>query len=181
MNNKHQLKVGDKVVDLGQVYRIYKIKKDRNLEGEKEDYICYKPYFKSAKNQSLVCSIPKSNVEEANLRKPVSKKKIGETLKLLGQKSNSDTTIELTKARGYLRENDPAETARLLKLLWLEKQDEEKELSNSKKKVYQSAMRYLVEEIAVVQNIGLKKAKKKVVRRLKKVCPQKKDEEENKK
>ena len=177
MNDKHQFKVGDKVVDFGQVCRIYKIKKDRNLEGKKEDCIYYKPYFKSEKNQSIICSIPKSNVEEENVRKPVSKKKISEVLKLLGQKPNGEITINVTKASTYLRENDPIETARLLKILWLEKQgNEEKKLSTRKKMMYQNAMRHLVEEIAVVQNISLKKAKEKISRRLKKICLAKPEE-----
>jgi len=32
MNDLQQLKVGDKIVDYGQVYRIFKIKKDRTLK-----------------------------------------------------------------------------------------------------------------------------------------------------
>jgi len=177
MNDKHQFKVGDKLVDFGQVYRVYKIKKDKTLEGKREDCIYYKPYFKSEKNQSLVCSIPKSNIEEENLRKPVSKKKINETLKLLGQKPNSETVINIAVASSYLKENNPIETARLLKILWLEKQgNKEKKLSTRKKMICQNAMRHLVEEIAVVQNISLKKAKEKIIRRLEKICPAKQGE-----
>ena len=177
MNDKHQFKVGDKIVDFGQVYRIYKIKKDKTLEGKREDCIYYKPYFKSEKNQSLVCSIPRSNVEEENLRKPVSKKKINETLKLLGQKPNSETVINIAIASTYLKENNPIETARLLKILWLEKQsNKEKKLSTRKKMISENAMRHLVEEIAVVQNISLKKAKEKISRRLEKICPTKQEE-----
>ena len=171
MNDKHQFKVGDKVVDFGQVYRVYKIKKDRTLEGKREDCIYYKPYFKSERNQSIVCSIPKSNVEEENLRKPVSKKKINQVLKLLGQELSGETAINVAKANTYLKENDPVETAQLIKILWLEKQgNEEKKLSTRKKMMYQNAMGYLAEEIAVVQNIGLKKAREKISKRLKKIC-----------
>lgn len=173
MSDKNQFKVGDKVVDFGQVFRIFKIKKSVTLEGKKEDFIYYKPYFKPEKNQSMVCSIPKSNIEEADLRKPVSGKKISEVLKLLGQEPNGETTINVTKVSMYLRENDPLETARLLKILWLEKQDEEKKLSTRKKTVYQNAMRHLVEEIAAVQKIGLKKAREKINARLKKIYPAK--------
>jgi RNA polymerase-interacting CarD/CdnL/TRCF family regulator len=170
MSDKHQFKVGDKVVDFGQVYRIYKIKKDRTLDGKREDCLHYKPYFKSEKNQSLVCSIPRSNVEEENVRKPVSKKKINEVLKLLGQKPSGETTINVIKASVYLKENNPIETARLLKILWLEKQgNKENKLSTRKKMISENAMRHLVEEIAVVQNISLKKAKEKISGRLKRI------------
>jgi RNA polymerase-interacting CarD/CdnL/TRCF family regulator len=181
MNDVQQFKVGDKIVDYGQVYRIFKIKEDRVFNGKKEDCIFYKPYFKADKSQSLVCSIPENNIEEANLRKPVSKKKINEVLKILSKKPNGEIKITLKEAEACFKENDPVETARLLRLLWLEKQDEEKKgLATRKKMMYQNAMRSLVEEISVVQKIGLKKARKKIRRRLKKICPEKKDEENDK-
>lgn len=180
MNDIQHFKVGDKIVDYGQVYRIFKIKKDKVFSGKKEDCIFYKPYFKTDKNQSLVYSIPESNIEEANLRKPVSKKKIKETLKILGKKSNGENKVTLKEAGKYFRENDPVETARLLRLLWIEKQNEEKKLATRKKSMYQDAMRHLVEEMSVVQKIGLRKARKKIKRRIKKICPEKKEEENDK-
>jgi RNA polymerase-interacting CarD/CdnL/TRCF family regulator len=181
MNNSQQFQVGDKIVDYGQVYRVFKIKKDRIFNGEKEDCIYYKPYFKIDKSQSLVCSIPQSNIEEANLRKPVSKKKINETLQLLAKKPDDEIKVTIKEAEAYFKENDPVETARLLRLLWLEKQDEEKKgLATRKKMMYQNALRHLVEEMSVVQKIGLKEAKKKIRRRLKKICPEKKEEKHDK-
>lgn len=103
MNDIQQFQVGDIIVDYGQVYRISKIKKDKTLDGKREECIYYKPYFKSEKDSSLVCSIPKSNFKEANLRKPVTKKKIKETLKILGKKPNSETKVTLKEAGAYFK------------------------------------------------------------------------------
>jgi RNA polymerase-interacting CarD/CdnL/TRCF family regulator len=180
MNDIQHFKVGDKIVDYGQVFRIFKIRIRKVFGGKKVECIFYKQHFRRDKNQPLVCSIPKSNVKEANLRKPVSEEKIEKTLKLLGEKPNHETIINATKAATYFKENNPLETARLLRLLWLEKQDEEKKLSNRKKNIYQKALRNLVEEMAVVQNIGLKEARNKIRRRLKKICLEKKEEKYNK-
>jgi len=180
MSEEFQLKVSDKLVDCGQVFRIYKIRKDKSFNGKREDYIYYKPLYKSDNNQTFVCSIPISNFEEANLRRPVTPKKIKRTLEILSEELNGETTISVQEAIEYFKENDPLESARLLKLLWLEKQDEEKQLSTKKKMIYQKAMKHLEEEVAVVQNIGITQARMKIVRRLKKVYPQKEEEKDKK-
>jgi len=176
MNEIQHFKVGDKIVDYGQVFRIFKVGILKIFSGKKVECIFYKQHFIRDKHQPLVCSIPRSNVKEANLRKPVSEEKIEKTLKLLGEKPNQEIIVNATKADIYFKENNPLETARLLKLLWLEKQDEEKKLSNRKKNIYQKALRNLVEEMAVVQNISLKEARKKICGRLTKICPEKKEE-----
>lgn len=180
MSDIQHLKIGDKIVDFGQVYKIFKIKKDKALDGTREEYLYYKPYFKSDKNFSLICSVPKSNFKKANLRKPVTKKKTNEILEILGKKPNDETKVTPKQVSDYLKKNDPTETARLLKLLWLEKQSEEKKFATRKKTIYQNTVRCLVEEISVVQKIGLKEARQKIRRCLKKNYPEKKEKEDDK-
>jgi len=177
MSNTQQFKVRDKIVDSGQVCIVYKIEKDRIFNGEKEDCIYYRPYYKTDKNRSLVCSVPENNIEEANLRKPVPKKKIKEALKILGKKSDGETKVTHKEACVYIKKNNPVETARLLRLLWIEKQNEEEKFVTRKKTMYKNAVRHLVEEISVVHKIGLREARKKISRRLKKIYTEKKDEE----
>ena len=180
MNDVLQFKVGDKIVDYGQMYIIFKIKKDILSNGEKEDCIYYRPYYKKDINHSLVCSIPESSIEKANIRKPVSKKKIIRVLKLLGKKPNEVIRVNIRNVNLYFKYNDPIETARLLKLLWLEKQEEDRNLSTRKKAMYKNAMRSLVEEVSIVQMIDLKIAIKKICGRLKKIHPEKEGEENDK-
>jgi RNA polymerase-interacting CarD/CdnL/TRCF family regulator len=173
MSDKPQFRVGDKLVDYGQIHRIFKIKKVKIFNGDLEYCIFYKPFFETDKCKSLVCSIPESNVKEANLRRPVSKKYIYKTLRSLSKKPNGETRINISEADLFFKENDPVETAKLLKLLWLEKQDEERSLSTRKKYIFENAIRHLIEEISIVQKIGLKKAEMMIIRRLRRFCPEK--------
>lgn len=171
MGNKRKLKVGDKIVDHGQIHRIFKIKKTKGFNRKTEKHLFYRQYFKRDKDRSLVCSIPESSVDEANLRRPASKKKIKETLGLLSKKPNGEARVTVAEANSFFKENDPKEIARLLRLLWTEKQDKDRNFPTRKKIIYQNAMRYLTEEISLVQKINLKKARKKIRRRLKRICP----------
>jgi RNA polymerase-interacting CarD/CdnL/TRCF family regulator len=177
MSNKRKFKVGDKIVDHGQIYRIFKVKKVKGFNDKKGKHLFYKQYFKREKDQSLICSIPESNVNKANLRRPASKKKIRETLRLLKKKPNGETKVSVADAAAFFKENDPREIARLLRLLWVEKQDKDKPFATRKKIIFKNAMRYLTEEISLVQKIGLKKARQKIRRRLKRIHPVKQKEE----
>lgn len=180
MNGKHKFKVGDKIIDIGQVHRIFKIKKKENSDGETEKLIFYKPFFKSEKDPSLICSISQSNLSETNLRRPASKKKIKETLKLLSKEPETVTKVDVRTASVYSKNNDLAVITRSLKMLWwerVEKKYEGKSLTSKKKRVYQNAMRHLTEEISIVEGISLKKAKEKIKRRLRKIGPEKPEEE----
>lgn len=177
MKNNCTLKVGDKIVEVGGVYRIFKIIKKKSLEDKPESHAFYKPLYKHKDNKTVICSIPQANVEKANIRKPVSKKKMSRALGLLGQMPNGENKILATEAKGLLKENDPIKSARALRLLWLDKKDESRNFSLGKKTIYRQAMRGLMEEIAVVYSIGLIKARKKIMYRLKKVIPKKPEEE----
>jgi len=179
MSKKRKFKVGDKIVDHGQIHRIFKIKKIKGFAGKKEEHLFYKQFFKRDKDQSLICSIPESNVKEANLRRPASRKKIRQTLRLLKKKPNGEAKVSVADAASFFKENDPREIARLLRLLWVEKQDKDKPFATRKKIIFKNAMRYLTEEISLVQKIGLKKARQKIRKRLKKIRPVK-EKEENK-
>lgn len=173
MSSKPRFKVGDKLVDSNHIYRIIKIKKAKVFNGDREECLFYEPFYKTEKCNSLICSVPKSNIDDAKLRKPVTKKKIKETLKLLGKRKNGEEKINISEADTFIKENDPLETAKLLRLLWLERQSEDRSLSTRKKHLYENSLRHLIEEITIVQRIGLKTAEKKIKRRLKKFCPRK--------
>ena len=88
-------KIGDKLVDSNSIYKITKIKKRKVLNGDRENCLYYEPFYKTEKFNSLICSVPESNIDEACLRKPVTKKKIHETLKLLGKRKNGEEKINI--------------------------------------------------------------------------------------
>ena len=59
-------KVGDKIVNFGQVYRVFKIQKE---------IMYYRPYFKRGENQDgIICSVPMKNIKLTQIRRPASKK-----------------------------------------------------------------------------------------------------------
>ena len=153
MRNKKSFRVGDKIVDFGQVNRIFKIK---------EKIIFFRPYFKTKQNKTSTCSIPLKNIVKTNIRKPISKKELEQLLKSLSKKSDLKTPINITRVKGILNLNDPHETARILKSLWMEKNDESTNFTKTRESVFKIAANRLVEEVALVNGVTLGKAEKQI-------------------
>lgn len=173
MKNKKQaqdkpFKVGDKIVDFGQVHRIFKIKKKKGPKGEEEKVICYRYYYKISTNRGLSFSIPVKNLEKTNIRRPISKKRLREFLKELAKMPEKKKSTSTTKAKSDLTLNDPFKTARILKNFWLDKNDESTKFGKAKQDILGLAMKRLVEEVALVFGISVTKARKKIKRALRK-------------
>ena len=83
---KKKFKVGDKIVEFGQVFRIYKIEKIRDSNGELERAIFFRHYYQRRNIATLVCSIPIKNVEKTKMRKPISQKEFRLLIKKLKKK-----------------------------------------------------------------------------------------------
>lgn len=169
MKNNKKFKVGDRIVRFGKIYRIFKIKKQKNIDGNEEKIIFFRPYFKAKREKkSLSFSIPVENIDRANIRRPVSKKELKELLTKLSEKSDIEKIINVTKAREVLVLSDLNKTIQILKALWREKNDKSQSLTKSKKDALDLSMRYLVEEIAFVSNTSLVTARKKIKKSLEK-------------
>ena len=173
-----QFKIGDKLVDYGQVHRVFKIQRGVTFNSAKVDYIYYRPYFKKGKDSTLSCRIPMQSIGETKLRRPVTKDKMKLVLALLEQMPEIDVSMNVIEASACFKENNLEETARLLRLLWVEKQDPEKKLTVRKKMIFEDALRHIAEEMAVVYDMDLEKAVRKVLSCLRKMCPEKKSGEE---
>jgi len=172
-NNKQtqskSFKVGDKIIDFGQVYRIFKIEKRKSAKNKKEEVIHFKPHYKTKQNKDLVCSIPVKNIGLTNIRKPISKSRTEKLLKKLSEKENKKKPINTTQAKEKLRLNEPETTAQILKGLWLDKQDKSTNFTGNKRNLLDLLMKRLVEEVAFVFGISVAQARKKMERRLKKL------------
>lgn len=162
MTNNEQFKIGDKIIRSGRVYRIFKIKNKKNGEGKKQKIVFFRPYFKKRKNGSLICSLPVANIDKESIRRPISKKELRQLLKKLSQKLKLKTKVEVSRVKDVLKKSDPHKAAKFLKCLWIEKSDESINLTKSKQEVLKLLIRYLVEEIALVGNISLAKARNKI-------------------
>jgi RNA polymerase-interacting CarD/CdnL/TRCF family regulator len=162
VKDKKSFKVGDKIVNFGQVFRIFKSKKKKISKDKEEKIIFFRPYFKNRKNRTLICSIPVNNLDKTNIRRPISKKELRLLLKKLSRKSGVKEPINLAQARGVLGLNDIYKTAQVLKSLWVEKNDESANFSESRKNLFKLLMKQLVEEVAFVGRISLIQARKKI-------------------
>ncbi|MBL7150625.1 hypothetical protein ISS86_01700 [Candidatus Microgenomates bacterium] len=154
-------KVGDKIVRLGQLYRIFRIKKQKT-KGKEERTIFFKAHFRTKQNRTLTYSIPIKNIGKTTIRRPISKKKLKILLKKFSKKIDIKKPVILAQVRGILDLNDISETARILKSLWIEKNDESKNFSKSKEDVFILSMKQLVEEAAFVGEISLIRAGEKI-------------------
>lgn len=157
------IKVGDKIVEKGRVYRIFKIEK-QEVNGEEKKIAYFRPYYKKDKYGSIISTIPVENIKEANIRKPVDRKKLTEIRKVLSGKTFAQKA-KLKDLKQKFIENKIKETAEVVKYLWEEKQRREK-LPPSKKKLFQNTMRSLSEEFAFASDKKLKKGRESVKRAL---------------
>ena len=168
-DSKKSFRVGDKIIDFGQVCRIFEVRKKKNKKGEEERVIFFRPYFKTKLNKSYICSIPVKNIEKAKIRKPVSKTELGKILRKMTEKPKKDPPINIVKLRDKLKLNSFQETTQVLKKLWLDKNDGSTNLTGTKKRVFDMAMKRFTEEMALLTNTTPKQAKEKIKRRLEKL------------
>lgn len=169
MPDKKSLKVGDKIVEIGHVYRIFKIR-DKNGNGDKTKTIFFKPYYKNKNNKTVVSSIPAKNIKKANIRRPLKKTKLKNLLsELVKKKPEEFEPLKLDKAKDALNLNSPRETIKVIRNIWIERKEKDNQLTKSKRDVYELALNRLVEEIALVDRISLKKAREKIKSYLKRI------------
>jgi RNA polymerase-interacting CarD/CdnL/TRCF family regulator len=155
---KKGYKIGDGLVEDGRVYRIFKICLEKNEEGTKNKTIYFKPHFKEER-PDLICSVPLSKIEMAGIRRPVSKNKLKKVFEVLSRKIKRNEQIDILVLKENLNKNKPRVTAKILKVLWLDKNRENATFSPTKKSIYTKAFKSLIEEIAYVEHISLEKAK----------------------
>jgi len=159
---KKQSKVGDALVDFGQVCKIFKIKKRKSVEGKEEKVIFFKPHYKTAINETLTYSILKKNLKKTNIRKPISKKELRKLFKKLSKRGDGKKFVKAIKTKEVLNLNDPEKIVLILKNLWLEKNDQSKNFTITKQGVFNLTTERLVEEAAFVGDMSLEKARKKI-------------------
>ena len=162
MKNKEKFKVGDNIVELGQVFRIFKIKRVKNGDGELEKVLFFRPYYQTKNIASIVCSIPIKNVELTSIRQPMTEQEFREYTKKLKKRIKLDIFPAINTIKVLLKSNDPDDTVMVLKVLYNEKKKKPENFSKSKKDIFNLAMEYLVEEFALVGGVSLDKARERI-------------------
>lgn len=160
---KIKYKKGDKIIDYGRVYRIFKV--DVPEKPSEDRILHFRPYFHKRKTGEMVCSIPSKNIDKTNIRKPISEHDLKKVFAIL--KSKPKEEINTNNAKEILGENKPDKTAQVIKGLWLEKHDEDKHFTRTKKQAFKHLIARLSEEVAFVKNISPEKAEESIRRALK--------------
>ena len=161
MSNNKRLKVGNKLIEQGKVHRIFKIT-EKKIDGKKVRIIHFKPYFKNAINNSLVCSIPEPSIKDTNLRSLVSKDDVKVVLAKLAKRSKRTKPIDNNEAGDILKLNNIKKTVQLARKFWSEKNNEDINFTKRKKDILEDSIMCIAQEIACVLNIPLNKAEEKI-------------------
>jgi len=162
MKKDKTFKVGNKIIHFDQVYRIFKISGKKN----EDKVIFFKRYFKTKRQRELIFSIPLSNIDETRVRMPISKKELKGLLKKLGQKSETKTIINTARREELLGSNDPDKNVDILKELWSEKKRDPERFNKTKENLLKLVIEKMSEEVAIIHNISLVKAVKKIKKAL---------------
>ena len=162
MKMKNKYKVGDKIVELGQVFRIFKIKEEKIDDGKLGKVIYFKPYYKTEDIRSITCSIPAKSIEKTFIRRPISIEELNNLVVLLKKRRRDETEIDVNKAKMLLKTNDPADAVKLIYILQKEMKREKENFSKSKKGIFKDAIDLLVQEFALVGKISLDKARENI-------------------
>lgn len=166
MKNTSKFKLGDKIIDFGTVYKIFKINKKKDKDGKTQKVMYFKPYFKNRLNKSIICSIPVKNVERNDIRKPISKKLLNKLYKKLKKKIKVNSFPNISNIKSMFNSNNPHKMVRVLKILSEEKKEREKGLSRSKKEIYDKVLKSLAQEFAFVGKASLEKTEEKIKKAL---------------
>ncbi|MBN1263133.1 MAG: hypothetical protein JW991_02130 [Candidatus Pacebacteria bacterium] len=164
-------RVGDKIVDLGKVFRIFKVEKRKTIEGKEERAIYFRPYFKTTQSDDLICSIPIKNINLTQIRKPMSKKRLEKLLKKVFEDESPEKPVNTNQIKEKLKSNKLEIAVRVLKKLWLDKQDESTNFSATKRDLLNLVMKRLEEEAALALDIPVSRAREEIKKRLEKLSP----------
>jgi RNA polymerase-interacting CarD/CdnL/TRCF family regulator len=165
---KSSLKVGDLMVNFGEVFKIIKIEKKEINAGKKESVIFYKSYYSENQTHDAVHSLPVKNLSLTSLRKLISKKELEELLGILSKPIDDELPIDVLEFKQSISANNPFEMAYLIRRIWMEQQANNSELSHAKSKLYAESMKILSEEIALVKQTTLSSARQLISKALKK-------------
>lgn len=158
-----KFKQGDKIVDYGRVYRIFRV--DVPEKSSEDRILHFRPYFHKGRNGKMTCSIPSKNIDKTKIRKPIDINELKKVFKIL--KSKPEYEVDTNNAKEVLGENKPRKTAQIIKGLWMEKNDEDRHFTRTKKQAFKLLIARLSEEIAFVKDTTPQKAEESIRRALK--------------
>jgi len=157
MTKKYSYKVGDELVEPGNIYKIFKISKSKGENGKTEKLAHFRPFFKETDSTGIVATIPVENIEKPAFRPLISSSALDECLKMLKTKTEIKKTTDIADLKDILKLNDLKEVVRVINTLLKEKNGSET-FPKSKKDVIDVALTSIKLEFAAVKKVSLSKA-----------------------
>lgn len=165
MAKLRQVTIGDPLVRFSTIYEVFKIKEQKK-KNETQRVIYFKPVYTTRKNETLICSIPENSLDKTNIRQPMKNKEIDALLKELSNPEVDQISFKRQSVHKRLNENEAQELVLILKNLWIDKQDEDRNFTISKKTMFANAKKRLAQEIAYVKSLSIEKAERLIEQQL---------------
>ncbi len=165
MDKRKRIRVGSKLVEMGCVYRVFKIEKRRD-NGASQRIIFYEQFFPKPESMMVKCSIPEYSFEEANIRQPIQKKEVRTVLRNLSAKDTNEDGLDDVKAKEDVKLNDIHITTGVAKMYWSAQKASEDDFPKKKRDILDCAICRMEEEIAVVLKISPNTARERITRAL---------------
>ncbi len=150
-------KVGDQLVRFSSLYTVTDIKERKKKTGT-ETILYFEPFYKNQRNETLICSIPLNNISLTSIRRPLSKKQLKELYNDLASREVERVSLKQNDLTKRLNDNDPAESVKILKNLWIENQDQNKTVAPTKRYLFSLALKKFAQEVAFVESVALEEA-----------------------
>lgn len=158
------LVVGDKIIDYEKIHVISKIE---------SDVVYFYPLVMTDEHRTLTSSIPLNNFKKAGIRPLMSKSEIKLFLKSLKNIEPIEfpaNTNKNTNLKEFLYLNNPSKTGQLLQYLF-ERQNNVPPApvyTKADKAIFDQALDHLADEISIVNDISIDKARTQILTAMKK-------------
>lgn len=157
MSKNSKISVGDPLVRFSNIYEVFDIK-EKKLKDAVERIVFYKQVYAQRQNDTLVCSIPEDSLDKTNIREPLKESEIDQLLNDLSDPSVEQISFKRNSASKRLNDNIAEEIVRVIKNLWVDMQNDGKNLSMNKKSTFIAARKRLAQEVAYVKSITIEDA-----------------------
>ncbi len=162
MTKVSKFRIGDKLVRFNSLYTITDIQQ-RQQNGVSEEVLVFEPLHKNTQNETLICTIPASNISKTNIRRPLSDEELEVFFENLADTTVEELSFKPNVVDKIFNENHVLDLAKILKNLWIEKTDETKSFTANKRQLFQMVMKKLSQEVAFVMNITIEEAQTKII------------------
>ncbi len=162
MAKASKFQIGDKLVRFNSLYTIIDIQ-NRQQNGVSEEILVFEPLHKNTQNETLICTIPASNISKTNIRRPLSDEELEVFFEDLADTTVEELSFKPNAVDKILNENHALDLAKVLKNLWIDKTDESKSFTANKKQLFQIVIKKLSQEVAFVMNITAEEAQAKII------------------